>query len=258
MTMTDDKLFGLPHAAVEKIRGVFASYPQIEKALLYGSRAKGDYKNGSDIDLTLIGEGLDLSVLLKVLNQLDDLLLPWMFDVSIFEQIDHSGLREHIERVGKVFYERDIMATLDREQIFSNLQEHNKGFVHAAANRELEPLIKVLSALQAENRISLAVLYGSFANGSQHKRSDIDLAIAIPLRHQSSELEIIDHILMSTERQISILRLDDLDESPLVVQEALKGVHLVKPDVDMLYAVADWALHESESIRGRRQKHAGH
>lgn len=104
--MTDDQLFGLPLAAVEKIRGVFAGYPQIEKALLYGSRAKGDYKNGSDIDLTLIGEGLDVSVLLKVLNQLDDLLLPWMFDVSLFEQIDHGGLREHIERVGKVFYDR--------------------------------------------------------------------------------------------------------------------------------------------------------
>lgn len=104
--MTDDQLFGLPLAAVEKIRGVFAGYPQIEKALLYGSRAKGDYKNGSDIDLTLIGEGLDVSVLLKVLNQLDDLLLPWMFDVSLFEQIDNSGLREHIERVGKVFYDR--------------------------------------------------------------------------------------------------------------------------------------------------------
>lgn len=104
--MTDDQVFGLPLAAVEKIRGVFAGYPQIEKALLYGSRAKGDYKNGSDIDLTLIGEGLDVSVLLKVLNQLDDLLLPWMFDVSLFEQIDNSGLREHIERVGKVFYDR--------------------------------------------------------------------------------------------------------------------------------------------------------
>lgn len=104
--MTDDTLFGLPLAAVEKIRGVFAGYPQIEKALLYGSRAKGDYKNGSDIDLTLIGEGLNVSVLLKVLNQLDDLLLPWMFDVSLFEQIDNSGLREHIERVGKVFYDR--------------------------------------------------------------------------------------------------------------------------------------------------------
>lgn len=128
----------------------------------------------------------------------------------------------------------------------------------AADNPELEPLISVLSQLRTENRLSIAILYGSFANGTQHSRSDIDLAIAIPFQHQNSELEIIDQILMSTDRQISILRLDDLDESPLVVQEALKGVHLVEPDIDILYAIAGRALHESEGIRARRRKHAGH
>lgn len=104
--MTHDTPFGLPPAAVEKIRGVFARYSQVEKAVLYGSRAKGNYKNGSDIDLTLYGDGLNLSVLLKILDELDDLLLPWMIDLSIFKQLDHAKLREHIERVGVVFYQR--------------------------------------------------------------------------------------------------------------------------------------------------------
>src|SRR5690349_13849491 len=113
-------------------------------------------------------------------------------------------------------------------------------------NPELKPLMEVLSGLRVEEKLSIAILYGSFAKGIQHRRSDIDLAIAIPLAHQESEMDIIDRILMSTERQISILRLDDLEESPLVVQEALKGVHLVEPDPDVFYAVADWALHESE------------
>lgn len=101
-----DSPFGLPPAAVEKIRAVFARYPQVEKAVLYGSRAKGNYKNGSDIDLTLHGEGLNLAVLLKLLDELDDLLLPWMIDLSIFATIDHAELREHVERVGLVFYQR--------------------------------------------------------------------------------------------------------------------------------------------------------
>ena len=96
-------------------------------------------------------------------------------------------------------------------------------------NSELKPLITVLSELRAENKLSIAILFGSFAKGMHHSRSDIDLAIAIPLVHKDSEMDIIDRILMATERPISILRLDDLEESPIVVQESLKGVHLVEP-----------------------------
>ena len=102
-----DVPFGLPPAAVEKIRGVFANYPQVEKAVLYGSRAKGNYKTGSDIDLTMLGDDINHSILLKILDELDELLLPWMIDLSIFSQIDSESLREHIERVGVVFYERE-------------------------------------------------------------------------------------------------------------------------------------------------------
>lgn len=123
-------------------------------------------------------------------------------------------------------------------------------------NAELKPLITVLSELRAAGKLSIAILFGSFAKGIQHCRSDIDLAIAIPLATQDIEMDIIDQILMVSERPISILRLDDLEESPIVVQESLKGVHLVDPDLNVLYAVADWALHESESIRGRRQRYA--
>ena len=105
--MMNDLTFGLPLAAVEKIRGVLTSHPEAERAVLYGSRAKGNYKTGSDIDLTMYGDGLNHTVLLKLLDELDDLLLPWMIDLSIFRQIDSESLREHIERVGVVFYERE-------------------------------------------------------------------------------------------------------------------------------------------------------
>lgn len=104
--MTHDLPFGLPTAAVEKIRVVFAHYPQVEMAVLYGSRAKGNYKNGSDIDLTLYGSGLELRVLLKILEELEELLLPWTIDLSIFATIDNVKLREHIKRVGVGFYQR--------------------------------------------------------------------------------------------------------------------------------------------------------
>jgi predicted nucleotidyltransferase len=97
--------FGLKQNTIESISSVFEKYPQIEKVVIYGSRAKGNYRNGSDIDLTCIGQNLDLKSLHAIENELDDLLLPYSIDLSIFHHISNNDLIEHIERVGKVFYE---------------------------------------------------------------------------------------------------------------------------------------------------------
>ena len=95
---------GLNNSDIERIQHVFALYPQVEKVILYGSRAKGTYKPASDIDLTLVGTHLDLSIQQKIENELDDLLLPYKFDISIYHQILNKELVEHIERVGKVIW----------------------------------------------------------------------------------------------------------------------------------------------------------
>ncbi len=98
--------YGLNKEAIEKINQVFARYQAVEKVFLYGSRAKGNYKNGSDIDLTLIGENLNLRLLNKISLDLDDLLLPYKIDLSIYDQITNSDLIDHISRVKIVFYKR--------------------------------------------------------------------------------------------------------------------------------------------------------
>ncbi len=99
--------FGLKEKTIAQISEVFAKYQQIDKVILYGSRAKGSFKNGSDIDITLKGSGLNLSITNKVSLDIDDLLLPYTFDISVFEQISNSNLIKHIDRVGVVFYERN-------------------------------------------------------------------------------------------------------------------------------------------------------
>jgi predicted nucleotidyltransferase len=98
--------FGLKETTIRKICAVLNCYPQVEKAILYGSRAKGNFKNGSDIDLTLHGEGLTLNVIYKILDNLDDLLLPYTIDLSIFNNISDPDVIEHIQRVGVTFYEK--------------------------------------------------------------------------------------------------------------------------------------------------------
>jgi len=99
--------YGLKETTIQKICAVLARHPQVEKAVLYGSRARGSYKNGSDIDLTLYGGAdLTLKVLSTILDELDDLLLPYMIDLSIFHDIQDPAVVEHIRRVGVTFYER--------------------------------------------------------------------------------------------------------------------------------------------------------
>jgi predicted nucleotidyltransferase len=99
--------FGLKETTIETIQAVFARYPQVKKAVLYGSRAKGNYKNGSDIDLTLHGGGdLTVTLLRRIMNDLDDLLLPYTIDLSIFNSIGDADVIAHIQRVGVTFYEK--------------------------------------------------------------------------------------------------------------------------------------------------------
>lgn len=100
--------FGLKESVIEKISSVLAKYPEVERAIIYGSRAKGNFKNGSDIDLTLCGgKELNTTILYKIMEELDELLLPYTFDLSIFNKIENKDLIDHINRVGVTFYERD-------------------------------------------------------------------------------------------------------------------------------------------------------
>lgn len=96
--------FGLKPDAISRINSVFAAHPEIEQVVLYGSRAKGNHRAGSDIDLCLKGEALTLTQLLKIENELDDLLLPYKIDLSSFQALDNAELIDHIHRVGVVFY----------------------------------------------------------------------------------------------------------------------------------------------------------
>jgi uncharacterized protein len=104
--------YGLPQSAIQKINTVLSHYPQVEKAILYGSRAKGDYKNGSDIDLTLHGTDLSLNIIYKILDDIDELLLPYTIDLSIFKDISDPDVVEHIQRVGVTFYEKGALHEL--------------------------------------------------------------------------------------------------------------------------------------------------
>ena len=105
--------YGLKENIIKKIINVFEQYPDVSEVILYGSRAKDDYRHGSDIDFTIKGN-LNRSTLNKIEMQLDDLLLPYTFDISLFNQIDNVDLIDHIKRVGKIIYKKDKAGILNR------------------------------------------------------------------------------------------------------------------------------------------------
>ena len=90
-------------------RTVLAHHNAVGMAVLYGSRAKGCYRKGSDIDLTLMASSaqlLDLETIYQIEEALDDLMLPYSFDLSVFAEIENQNLVDHIQRVGVIFYQR--------------------------------------------------------------------------------------------------------------------------------------------------------
>jgi len=97
---------GLPPETIKKIQQVFKRCPDIHLVRLYGSRALGNHHHGSDIDLTVMDEKVTSSQLLRIEMALDDLLLPYKIDLSLFRQIENNDLTDHIQRVGVDFYRR--------------------------------------------------------------------------------------------------------------------------------------------------------
>lgn len=99
--------YGLTDIELQKIINVFASNRRIVNAILYGSRAKGNFKPFSDIDITLVGKELTRNDLIKIIQDVDNLLLPYQFDLSLWNKIKNEALIEHIKRIGISIYKRD-------------------------------------------------------------------------------------------------------------------------------------------------------
>ncbi len=96
--------FGLSNSTITKINSILRNYALIKKASIYGSRAKGNYKEGSDIDIVLFGSDISIKELRNIYDDLDELLLPYTFDISVYEHLQNEELKNHINRVGIEFY----------------------------------------------------------------------------------------------------------------------------------------------------------
>lgn len=103
--MTKLNEFGLSDWTMNDLRSVFRRYPNIKRVILFGSRAKGNFRPGSDIDLAMLGDGIDHTEILKIYNDIDDLGLLYGIDLIDYNKNKNLPIGEHIDRTGKLFYQ---------------------------------------------------------------------------------------------------------------------------------------------------------
>jgi predicted nucleotidyltransferase len=98
-------MFGIYPKTVEILNHIFHKYDSIDEVILYGSRAKGNYSEGSDIDLSIKGS-VSQDELYQILEEIDESSTPYLFDISIYHKLQSESLKEHIDRIGKTFYKK--------------------------------------------------------------------------------------------------------------------------------------------------------
>ncbi|HNW51264.1 MAG TPA: nucleotidyltransferase domain-containing protein [Prolixibacteraceae bacterium] len=104
--MLNECEYGIEKSDWQNVIRVFNNNQHIEKAILFGSRAKGTYHEGSDIDIALQGSNLAVNDILDLTNEMEALNLPYKFDLIIYHRIKEPNLADHINRIGKVIFER--------------------------------------------------------------------------------------------------------------------------------------------------------
>jgi predicted nucleotidyltransferase len=99
---------GLVEGDLQEVISVLIQFPEVELASVFGSRAKGNYKTGSDVDIALKGKQLSFTIVARINSILnEETSMPYRFDVLNYETISNNELKEHIDRVGLVIYSKN-------------------------------------------------------------------------------------------------------------------------------------------------------
>lgn len=106
--------FGLRNSDIDEIGRIMKRFPEVDMALIFGSRAVGNYRHGSDVDIALKGSDVDFEITSKIAGILnEDTLMPYRFDVLDYNGLKNDDLRNHIERIGVILYQSGSVVGVD-------------------------------------------------------------------------------------------------------------------------------------------------
>lgn len=98
--------FGLSEKTIKIITELFKKYDQIDRVIIFGSRARGNFKNSSDIDLAIFGTNIDFKFIRHISAELDELPTPYSFDVLNYSDVENNEIKTNIDKDGVIFYQK--------------------------------------------------------------------------------------------------------------------------------------------------------
>ncbi len=108
---TNRNEFGLTNRNMFTILAIVKNYPEVKEVIIFGSRAKGNFQPGSDIDLAVMNEGVSDSTMRKLFAEFEESSLPYSVDIINFPELNHPELINHIRRVGKEFFAKQMVSS---------------------------------------------------------------------------------------------------------------------------------------------------
>ena len=188
--------YGLSDKQLQEITGIISSYPQIEHAFIFGSRAINTYKEASDIDIAIKGSEVDSNLAAKLKDYLEeDTYLPFFFDVVAYNSIQSEELKKHIRTKGKAIYSKELEGW--KEDISGNYVDlisgyafKSKDFVSSQLENTL-PVIKIKNVANGNVSLDDVVYHEYFESLAKFKLSKGDVLIAMTGNHPQSQNQVV-------------------------------------------------------------------
>lgn len=98
--------FGLTESQITNLQNIFAKYPEVNQVFVYGSRAKGNFSERSDIDLIIKDSKISRTIINKIMLDFEESNIPFIVELQNYDNLKNLELIDHINRVGKIIYER--------------------------------------------------------------------------------------------------------------------------------------------------------
>lgn len=119
-------MFGLKEGDICEIKAILKRFSEVEEALVFGSRAMGNYKPGSDVDIALKGQEVTFRTTLAIAGVLnEDTLMPYRFEVLSYKDLNNTALLRHIDRAGQLLYQVDTTMASEPDVEYKRRKEQN-------------------------------------------------------------------------------------------------------------------------------------
>jgi len=99
--------YGLKDEYIQTFLEIIAKFDNVEKVALFGSRATGNHKKASDVDIVIFGENVNAALACAIKFEIEEeTIIPYFFDVIAYQVIKNEKLKEHIDKKSIILWNK--------------------------------------------------------------------------------------------------------------------------------------------------------